>query len=100
MAVYSALFTVTSALLLVVSLPLKASGSRKASPGHWDPFIQSPSDEEENRGTRWAILVAGSNGFDNYRHQVQSPSAILFFSCGSLIYSSSCHNLHFLAKPR
>lgn len=24
----------------------------------------------ENKGTKWAVLVAGSNGYWNYRHQV------------------------------
>jgi glycosylphosphatidylinositol transamidase (GPIT) subunit GPI8 len=23
-------------------------------------------------GTRWAVLIAGSKGFENYRHQVSS----------------------------
>lgn len=25
---------------------------------------------QESEGTKWAVLVAGSNGWDNYRHQV------------------------------
>ncbi|MED6167640.1 hypothetical protein PIB30_004864 [Stylosanthes scabra] len=44
----------------------------------WDPKIQLPTqpdesaapvDQEEEGGTRWAVLVAGSSGFGNYRHQ-------------------------------
>ena len=48
-----------------------------------DDFILLPSDrskildhafknvdDDDSIGTRWAILVAGSNGFWNYRHQV------------------------------
>jgi legumain len=33
----------------------------------------APSAEEEAGVTRWAVLVAGSNGYDNYRHQVRLP---------------------------
>lgn len=42
----------------------------------WDPLIRSPVDrdddetEEGGGGVRWAVLVAGSNGYGNYRHQV------------------------------
>lgn len=27
-------------------------------------------DDDQKVGTRWAVLVAGSSGFGNYRHQV------------------------------
>ena len=27
-------------------------------------------DEAQINGTKWAVLVAGSNGWENYRHQV------------------------------
>lgn len=27
-------------------------------------------DDDRKVGTRWAVLVAGSSGFGNYRHQV------------------------------
>jgi len=38
-----------------------------------EPVIKLPTQlhaELEEGGTRWAVLVAGSNGFGNYRHQV------------------------------
>lgn len=28
------------------------------------------SDSEQEPGTQWAVLVAGSSGYSNYRHQV------------------------------
>ncbi|KAK6138680.1 hypothetical protein DH2020_027570 [Rehmannia glutinosa] len=56
-------------VLLVAAVPLKAAGGRRRNP--WDPIIRWPLDrrETEENGTRWAVLVAGSNGFGNYRHQ-------------------------------
>ncbi|XP_058764244.1 legumain isoform X2 [Vicia villosa] len=40
----------------------------------WEPMIRLPgepvdADVEDEIGTRWAVLVAGSNGYGNYRHQ-------------------------------
>jgi legumain len=41
-----------------------------------DPLIRLPSDltdqsvGDDSVGTRWAVLIAGSNGYGNYRHQV------------------------------
>lgn len=36
-----------------------------------EPTIRLPSDDD-TVGTRWAVLVAGSNGYQNYRHQVRT----------------------------
>lgn len=33
---------------------------------------EQQQQEEENRGDVWAVLVAGSNGWYNYRHQVRT----------------------------
>ncbi|KAI4988573.1 hypothetical protein ZWY2020_030203 [Hordeum vulgare] len=56
-----------------------------ASKGRWDPVIRMPGEEEpatargdggsqeeeeDGVGTRWAVLVAGSSGYGNYKHQV------------------------------
>jgi legumain len=30
----------------------------------------APAVEEDEVGTKWAVLVAGSSGYGNYRHQV------------------------------
>ncbi|XP_031482518.1 vacuolar-processing enzyme [Nymphaea colorata] len=38
----------------------------------WSDIIRLPSDESldgDSVGTRWAVLVAGSSGYGNYRHQ-------------------------------
>lgn len=61
-------------LLLASSLPVD---SREIPDG----LIRLPSeasrffrpeggDDDDAAGTRWAILIAGSNGYWNYRHQV------------------------------
>lgn len=38
----------------------------------WDDKILMPTEEEDKgeEGTRWAVLIAGSSGYWNYRHQV------------------------------
>lgn len=40
-------------------------------------IIKLPTEKEEpaeEAGTRWAVLVAGSSGYGNYRHQVKTIS--------------------------
>jgi glycosylphosphatidylinositol transamidase (GPIT) subunit GPI8 len=43
----------------------------------WQDFLRLPSesasedDDAAAVGTRWAVLIAGSNGYYNYRHQVK-----------------------------
>jgi len=46
----------------------------------WDGKIAMPTEEKEKdeEGTRWAILIAGSAGYWNYRHQVCMYSIFLF----------------------
>ncbi|KAE8708636.1 hypothetical protein F3Y22_tig00110336pilonHSYRG00009 [Hibiscus syriacus] len=51
---------------------------RAARLKHWESGIRLPSEKDEPRdeddqelGTRWAVLVAGSAGFGNYRHQAE-----------------------------
>lgn len=31
-------------------------------------------DDPEDGGKHWVVIVAGSNGWFNYRHQVRNPS--------------------------
>lgn len=68
-------------LVTVVVLTYGAAAARGGSGQRywrwgWDPLIRSPVDakqevdDEMTNGTRWAVLVAGSNGYGNYRHQV------------------------------
>uniref|UniRef100_A0A453EXC4 Uncharacterized protein n=1 Tax=Aegilops tauschii subsp. strangulata TaxID=200361 RepID=A0A453EXC4_AEGTS len=62
-----------------------------------EPTIRLPSqraagqEDDDSVGTRWAVLIAGSNGYYNYRHQVRtrytalcsfaSPRSSIFRSC-------------------
>ncbi|XBH79187.1 hypothetical protein VPH35_105218 [Triticum aestivum] len=68
------------ALLLLLCAAARARAAADASKGKWDPVIRMPgeeepatgdesSEEEDGVGTRWAVLVAGSSGYGNYRHQ-------------------------------
>ena len=41
----------------------------------------SDASDEDAVGTRWAVLIAGSNGYWNYRHQVVFVTSI---SCTNL----------------
>lgn len=66
----------SSRLLLLFAVQLLVlvavvSGTR------WQDFLrlssESASDDDDAAavGTRWAVLIAGSNGYYNYRHQVK-----------------------------
>ncbi|KAL3619392.1 hypothetical protein CASFOL_036962 [Castilleja foliolosa] len=68
-------------LLLVTVLRLEATGERP-----WDPIIRWPMDrrETEENSTRWAVLVAGSNGFGNYRHQADVCHAYQILKKGGI----------------
>ena len=65
--------------------------------GQWDPTIRLPTEragfdglggggdekeqeDEETSGTRWALLVAGSSGYGNYRHQVVELRVFVIWS--------------------
>ena len=70
-------------LLSLLALAAAASAADGAE-GEWEPLIRMPTEkggdaaaasaapavEEDEVGTRWAVLVAGSSGYGNYRHQV------------------------------
>jgi legumain len=75
------------ALLLALSAAAAGAGAKRT----WEPVIRMPGEvveeevatvprgsegtEEEEKdgvGTRWAVLVAGSSGYGNYRHQVSA----------------------------
>ena len=47
----------------------------------WQDFLRLPSTSEDDDGaavgTRWALLIAGSNGYYNYRHQVKLQCQLL-----------------------
>jgi len=57
---------------LVLVMLVQRAGARP-NRKEQEPVIKLPTQlhaELEEGGTRWAVLVAGSNGFGNYRHQV------------------------------
>ncbi|KAJ4847855.1 hypothetical protein Tsubulata_000195 [Turnera subulata] len=69
--------TYTTLLVMLLSF-LAANVSEAARLNRFDPGILMPTEQEEpdldvdgdgNKvGTRWVVLVAGSNGYGNYRH--------------------------------
>lgn len=67
------------ALLLALLLALCVVSALGRTPS-WDGKIVMPTEEKEKdeEGTRWAILIAGSAGYWNYRHQVPTYSTIMF----------------------
>ncbi|CDP09908.1 unnamed protein product [Coffea canephora] len=97
MAVHRIAFGVMWLVLLqLITLPFVSMSIRSRATGGpfghrvWDPLIRSPVDDpgkpeaEENEGIRWAILVAGSNGFANYRHQSDICHAYQILKRGGL----------------
>lgn len=47
----------------------------------WESLIRMPTDQDDDElGTQWAVLVAGSSGFGNYRHQVKKKKKRKEFS--------------------
>lgn len=68
-----------SALLLLLLLPSTLYAAR------WEAPILLPSEmEEDEAGTRWAVLVAGSSGYGNYRHQADVCHAYQVLKKGGL----------------
>jgi legumain len=64
---------VSPALLLLVLLFFQAiGGGRALRMDPWELPIRMPTEKDEPEeavSTRWAVLVAGSSGYGNYRHQ-------------------------------
>uniref|UniRef100_UPI00174F7D81 Asparaginyl endopeptidase n=1 Tax=Clitoria ternatea TaxID=43366 RepID=UPI00174F7D81 len=54
----------------------------------WDSVIRLPTEpvdaDTDEVGTRWAVLVAGSNGYENYRHQADVCHAYQLLIKGGL----------------
>ncbi|CAE5962391.1 unnamed protein product [Arabidopsis arenosa] len=75
------------ALLLLLLLLVRAE-----SRGQFDPKILLPTEktkptadqDEDGIGTRWAVLVAGSSGYGNYRHQADVCHAYQILRKGGL----------------
>ena len=64
-------------LLVVVSISAVVESRRDIVgdvlklPSEVSSFFRPVAEEEDSVGTRWAVLIAGSNGYWNYRHQVK-----------------------------
>lgn len=55
----------------------------------WAPAIRLPTErqvsvDDDKVGTRWAVLIAGSNGYGNYRHQADICHAYQILRKGGL----------------
>ncbi|MED6201442.1 hypothetical protein PIB30_095048, partial [Stylosanthes scabra] len=72
--------------LLIVSLWLSSTTitleGRQFSNFH--PLVINEEGENNGEGTKWALLVAGSNGFYNYRHQADICHAYQIMKNGGL----------------
>jgi legumain len=55
---------------LLSLLYLAQLSSIHAIRGKFEEFLSLPSEEEGFPGEKWALLIAGSSGYYNYRHQV------------------------------
>ncbi|KAF8032858.1 hypothetical protein BT93_D1672 [Corymbia citriodora subsp. variegata] len=89
-------FFICSALLLVLPTCLEARGASRPGRAGWrfgfaEPAIRMPTegkeardDEGQGNGTRWAVLVAGSSGYGNYRHQADVCHAYQILKKGGL----------------
>jgi legumain len=64
------------------------------------PSQRAGQDDDDSAGTRWAVLIAGSNGFYNYRHQADICHAYQIMKKGGLkdeniivfMYDDIAHN--------
>ncbi|OVA08482.1 Peptidase C13 [Macleaya cordata] len=77
---------VVSLLLLFVVIPIFSVESRLLieSPSKVTEFIHGSNSNDESVGTRWAVLIAGSSGYDNYRHQADVCHAYQILKKGGL----------------
>ncbi|XP_017232099.1 legumain [Daucus carota subsp. sativus] len=80
-----------SLVVMVLIVPWSCAfrvGPRAGSVNRFESMLRSPvelDDEEEMRnGTNWAVLVAGSNGYGNYRHQADVCHAYQILKRGGL----------------
>ena len=80
---------VVGAILLLLSLTGIVSAGRDVTgdilrlPSEANKFFHG-GDDDEVEGTRWAVLIAGSNGYWNYRHQADVCHAYQMLRNGGL----------------
>lgn len=71
-------------LLLLLDSSKVADGARRG----WDSILKMPTDhiddDSDTIGTQWAILLAGSSGYWNYRHQADICHAYQILRKGGL----------------
>lgn len=73
-----------SATFLLLFIVFSVADSR------FNPLLRLPSDlleqgiEDDSVGTRWAVLIAGSSGYGNYRHQADVCHAYQIMKKGGL----------------
>ncbi|CAL9237727.1 unnamed protein product [Arabidopsis halleri] len=74
------------ALLLLLLLLVRAESRSRFEPKILLPIEKAiPADQDEDGiGTRWAVLVAGSSGYGNYRHQADVCHAYQILRKGGL----------------
>lgn len=65
----TAVLVVALLLLLLVAVPPPCEAATDRLSSIFGSAVDNEG-EGENSGTKWAVLVAGSNGYSNYRHQV------------------------------
>uniref|UniRef100_A0A7N0ZTJ2 Legumain prodomain domain-containing protein n=1 Tax=Kalanchoe fedtschenkoi TaxID=63787 RepID=A0A7N0ZTJ2_KALFE len=78
---------ITQQLLILLLLLLHQSDALRFEPGirmPTDPVGSSQQGEDDKSGTRWAVLVAGSSGYGNYRHQADVCHAYQILKKGGL----------------
>ena len=72
---------------------------RTESRGRFEPKILMPTEEaksteqEDTIGARWAVLIAGSSGYGNYRHQVHKCSNIIDLKSSYCLTNQSYYSL-------
>ncbi|KAG9158386.1 hypothetical protein Leryth_013137, partial [Lithospermum erythrorhizon] len=78
--------TATSTLLLLLSLTIAAVDSRGVLklPSEALRFLEADEGGDDGVGVRWAVLIAGSNGYWNYRHQADVCHAYQVLKRGGL----------------
>lgn len=77
MARWSGFLVVVATIMVASSLVVCTTNSASVADESWDGKIVMPTEQAgaekeavKEQGQRWAILVAGSSGYGNYRHQV------------------------------
>ncbi|KAJ7944780.1 Vacuolar-processing enzyme [Quillaja saponaria] len=87
---FSFLFSNKFITLLLIVFSQFIDCNRAARLDWWDSAIRLPSEKDEpvyvdqEIGTRWAVLVAGSSGYGNYRHQADVCHAYQLLRKGGL----------------